>query len=514
MTKKNNHNNTSAIQKANNLGIALFIFLILSGTILWLSGNLHFGSPDTAGPEDILTDNHEHGAENVTDEILCSEHGFPESRCTSCNPSLIAVFQAKGDWCAEHNLPESQCKICNPGLAQTSTAASSSTNDLDSLEEKMCEHGTQTIQCDECRYELGLVKLNPSVAEALIETAVVSDTAKTKTLKLTGQVQLDRTKVVDVVPTGGGRVSRVEKLLGQNVNKGDVLATISSDDLGQAKAAFLETQARLNLARATFKREKDLYEKKVSSEADYLNALNDLRAAEAYYTAAEKRLLLFGLNNEQIKAISDERQNGQFAELVLRAPLSGTIIAQNVTAGALVEPTMSLYRIADLSNVWIWYDLYEKDLGLLHDRISAGRTVKAKVRVKAFENEKFEGIVDLIDNEIDEHTRTVKVRVQVVNDEFKLKPGMFSEAEISIPLEGQVSTVPAGAVLSDENDSFVFQHWKDDFWLRRNVVMGERRGDFVDVLDGIPAGSTIVTRGAFMLKSDILREKMGAGCAD
>jgi len=514
MTKKSNHSNTSAMRKANNLGMALFIFLILSGTILWLSGNLHFGSPDTTGTENILTDNHAHGAETILEETLCSEHGFSESLCTLCNPSLNAVFLAKGDWCAEHNLPESQCNICNPGSAQTSTAASGSTNDLDSLEEKMCEHSTQTIHCDECRYELGLVKLDPSVAEALIETTVVGDTAKTKTLKLTGQVQLDQTKVVDVVPTGGGRVSRVVKLLGQNVNKADVLATITSDDLGQAKAAFLETQARLNLARATFEREKDLYAKKVSSEADYLNALNDLRAAEAYYTAAEKRLLLFGLDNEQIEAISEEKQNGQFAELVLRAPLSGTIIAQNVTTGTLVEPTMSLYRIADLSNVWIWYDLYEKDLRLLHDRLSAGQTVIAKVRVKAFENEIFEGIVDLIDNEIDEHTRTVKVRVQVVNDELKLKPGMFSEAEITIPLEGLVSTIPAGAVLSDENKSFVFQHWKDDFWVRRNVVMGERKGDFVDVLDGITAGSTIVTRGAFMLKSDILREKMGAGCAD
>jgi cobalt-zinc-cadmium efflux system membrane fusion protein len=514
MTKKSNHNNTSTIQKANNLGIALFIFLILSGAILWLSGNMHFGSSEIAGTEDILTDNHAHGDESVFDETLCSEHGFPESLCTLCNPSLIAVFQAKGDWCAEHNLPESQCTICNPGLSQTSSAASGSTNDLDSLEEKMCEHGTQTIQCDECRYELGLVKLNPSVAEALIETTVVGDMAKMKTLKLTGQVQLDRTKVVDVAPTGGGRVSRVVKLLGQNVNQGDTLAIIISDDLGQAKATFLETQARLNLAKATFEREKDLYNKKVSSESDYLNALNDLRAAEAYYAAAEKRLLLFGLDDEQIRAISEEKQNGKFAELFLRTPLSGTIIAQNVTTGTIVESTMSMYRIADLSTVWIWYDLYEKDLGLLHERLSAGRTVKAKVRVKAFENEEFEGIVDLIDNEIDEHTRTVKVRVQVANDELKLKPGMFSEAEISIPLEGQVSTVPAGAVLSDEGESFIFQHWKDDLWVRRNVVMGERRGDFVDVLDGIAAGSTIVTRGAFMLKSDILREKMGAGCAD
>lgn len=454
MPEQKHYNKTSIMQKANNLGIALFVFLALTGTILWLSGNLHFGPVRSAQTEDIAVDEHDHDQENQ------------------------------------------------------------SAADVTAIEEAMCEHGIQTVACDQCRFEVGVVKLHPSVAEALIETAVVQNTARIKILKLTGQVQLDKTKVVDVVPTGSGRVNQVVKLLGQDVEKADVLATITSDDLGQAKAAFMETQARLNLATTTFEREKELYEKKVSSKADYLNALNDLRAAEAYYTAAEKRLRLFGLSDEQIEAAINEKENGQFAELVLRAPQAGTIIAQTVTAGTLVDTTESLYRIADLSNVWIWYDLYEKDLAALHERLSNGRTVKAKVRVKAFENEVFEGTVDLIDSQIDEHTRTVKVRVQVSNEERKLRPGMFSEAEISIPLEGSTTTVPASAILSDEGRTFVFEHWKDDLWMRRDVVTGTRRGGLVEVLAGIPADSTIVTRGAFMLKSDILREKMGAGCAD
>ena len=454
MPEQKNHNKISVTQKVNNLGIALFVFLALAGTILWLSGNLHFGPADSAQTDVAAVDEHEDEHENE------------------------------------------------------------SAADVTALEEAMCEHGIQTIECDQCRFEVGVVKLHPSVAETLIETAVVRDTPKTKILKLTGQVRFDKTKVVDVVPTGSGRVNQVIKLLGQDVEKADVLATITSDDLGQAKAGFMETQARLNLATTTFDREKELYEKKVSSKADYLSALNELRAAEAYYTADEKRLRLFGLSDEQIEAAINEKDNGQFAELVLRAPQAGTIIAQNVTAGTLVDTTESLYRIADLSNVWIWYDLYEKDLAVLHNRLSKGQTVNAKVRVKAFENEVFEGTVDLIDSQIDEHTRTVKVRVQVSNEERKLRPGMFSEAEISIPLEGSTKTVPTSAILSDEGRTFVFAHWKDDLWMRHDVVTGTKRGGLVEILAGIQADSTIVTRGAFMLKSDILREKMGAGCAD
>jgi len=242
--------------------------------------------------------------------------------------------------------------------------------------------------------------------------------------------------------------------------------------------------------------------------------LNEFKTAEAYYAAAERRLRLFGLDTEQIKSIVNEKENGLFAELVLRASKSGTIIAQNISTGALIDTTQSLYTIADLSNVWIWYDLYEKDLAVLHDRLSSGGTVAAKVRVKAFEGEVFDGTVDLIGSEVDEHTRTVKLRVQVKNQQRKLKPGMFAEAEISIPLKGSMTAVPSSAVLSDEGKAFVFQHFKENLWIRRDVRIGRDQGNMIEVLSGIPQGATIVSRGGFMLKSDILREKMGAGCAD
>jgi len=451
MSEKKLQNNTSNVLKANNLGTALFIFVVLAGVMLWISGNLHFG-PQSFADADAIDAEHEHESESLSGE--------------------------------------------------------------QSIEEVMCEHGIRTIDCDKCRFEVGVVKLQPSVANTLIETTEVQDTPRTKTLTLTGQVQLDQTMVVDVVSTGAGQVKRVEKLLGQEVTKGDILAVIHSADLGQAKAQFLEVQARLKLATSTFEREKELHEKKISSEADYLSASSELEAAQAYYAAAEKRLRLFGLETEQINSIKNEKENGLFAELVLRAPQSGTIITQNISTGALIDTAESLYTIADLSNVWVWYDLYEKDLAVLHDRLALGGTVTAKVRVKAFEGELFDGVVDLIGSEVDKHTRTVKLRVQVKNQQRKLKPGMFSEAEISLPLKGSMTAVPSSAVLSDEGKAFVFQHFKEDLWIRRDVRVGRNQGDLIEVLSGIPQGATIVSRGGFMLKSDILREKMGAGCAD
>jgi len=238
MFDKKHQNNTYNILKNNNLGAALFIFIALTGIILWFSGNLHFGARSFA-EADVQDASHEH--ESETNELTAREHN---------------------------------------------------------LEEAMCEHAIRTIDCDKCRFELGVVKLQPSVASSLIETSVVQDSPRTKTLKLTGQVQLDKTRVVDVVSTGAGQVKRVERLLGQEAAKGDILAVIHSADLGQAKAQFLEVQARLELAITTFEREKELHEKKISSEADYLSASSELKAAEGYYAAAERRLYLFGLGAE------------------------------------------------------------------------------------------------------------------------------------------------------------------------------------------------------------------------
>jgi cobalt-zinc-cadmium efflux system membrane fusion protein len=401
---------------------------------------------------------------------------------------------------------------------QTANAACSdaacSGDSLDSLKDITCEHNVPIIDCDNCRFEVGVVKIGPSIAKTLIEKGVVKDIERKKVLKFTGQVQLDLTRAVDVAPTGGGQVKQVIKLLGEKVEKGDVLAVIHSADLGQAKADFLEVQAKLEYTQATFKREKDLYEKKISSEADYLNALNEMKAAEASHAASDKRLRLFGLKTEQIESVKTEKGNGEFADLILRAPQGGIIIKQNLSAGKIVKATEVLYTVADLSNLWVWCDVYENDLAVLHEQFASDKTLQAVVQVRAFKEKEFKGVVDLVGNVMDEHTRTVKIRVQVKNPGNKLRPGMFSKVQVMIAGEGRIAAVPRNAIMSDGGKKFVFQHWKDDLWVRRDVVVGSIYGDYAEIQSGVPLGSTIVTSGAFMLKSDILREKMGAGCAD
>lgn len=397
--------------------------------------------------------------------------------------------------------------------ANDGCAVSCSEDQSRNLEKVTCEHQIRIIDCDNCRFEVGVVKITPSVANTLIQTGLVEDIERKTVLEFTGQVQFDRTRTVDVTSTGSGRVEQVSKLLGEKVEKGDVLAVIHSADLGQVKAKFLEVQAKLDLTQATFKREKELYEEKITSQDDYLKALNELKAAEASYAASDRRLRLFGLGTEQIEGIKDEKENGEFASLTLRAPRAGTITAQNISVGKMVETRESLFTITDLSNLWVWCDIYGKDLAALHEPFEKGQSLNAVVQVNAFSRSVFEGVVDLVGNLMDERTRTVKIRVQVKNPDNKLRPGMFAEVAVMIPGEGHITAVPRNAIMSDAGNYFVFRHFKDDLWIRSDVIPGQSQGGFVEILKGVSKGDRIITSGTFMLKSEVLKEKMGAGCA-
>lgn len=446
--------------------------------------------------------------------LWCKEHDRYEDRCWLCHPE----FEDKNrPWCKEHLVYEDECTICRASSSAGADACAdeaSGSKSLSELEGAKCEHGVPIVDCDNCRFEVGVVKIDPSVAESLLETDLAEEVQRGAALSFTGQVQVDRTKTVEVPPTGAGQVRQVFKFLGDKVEKGETLAVIHSTEFGKAKADYLEIQAQLELAREAFKREKELYEKKVSSKADYLSASNELKSRQALIAAADKRLRFYGLDSHEIARITDEQENGSFAELRVRAPQAGTIISHNVSAGQIAETTESLCTISDLSNLWVWCDVYEHDLAVLHEQFATDRSLQASIRVKAFASRTFDGVIDLIGNIMDEDTRTIKMRAQVKNPNNRLRPGLFAQVEVAIPSEEHMVVVPRTAVVSDAGQNFVFEHWKDSLWARRDVTLGSIQGDYAEILDGVPAGARIVSSGAFMLKSDVLREKMGAGCAD
>jgi membrane fusion protein, heavy metal efflux system len=188
------------------------------------------------------------------------------------------------------------------------------------------------------------------------------------------------------------------------------------------------------------------------------------------------------------------------------------VLEMHAVAGELVRPDQSILTVGDLSDLWLWADLYEDQLARV---VAAERsTLRAGVTVKAFPGQVFPGTVDLVGPTMDEKTRTVKVRVAVKNQDGKLRAGMFAAVQLYLPGDVEALAIPRGAVLADEGRAFAFVHHHGDYFIRRPITTGRSSLDWVEVTGGLSGGEAVVVNGAFLLKSDVLRSKMGAGCAD
>jgi cobalt-zinc-cadmium efflux system membrane fusion protein len=230
--------------------------------------------------------------------------------------------------------------------------------------------------------------------------------------------------------------------------------------------------------------------------------------------ASEQMLHVLGLTEEDLAKTRDSLHGGSKGVLTVRAPASGTIIEKHAVAGEVAEPGKDLMLLTDLTAVWVWANVHSRDLAPLLASEKRGSVI-VEIKVAAFPDQLFNGQLDYVGATMNEQTRTVKVRATIENPELLLRPGMFCDATISLGTnDDEVVATPRGAVFADEGISFVFKHWKDDFFVRQDIRKGREFFGMVEILEGLQAGETVVTDGAFLLKSDVLREKMGAGCAD
>ena len=391
---------------------------------------------------------------------------------------------------------------------------------LDKIEALRCEHDVPAYQCRSCRYEVGVVKVPDSLLKSeanakngLIRTRLVEKLAVPDTMNVTGEVQLNENAAVHITPRIPGIIESVKVDIGAHVSEGDVLFNINSMELGKALSDYERSRALTALSEKNFEREKSLFERRISSEQEMIDAQMTYEQHKTELGAAEQALRVLGITEKDLAPIKGSTPAVRAGSLPVRAPLEGMIIEKHAVVGELVAPGADVMLLADLSTVWVWADIYEQDLPRLLQARNLG-PIPVHVFVRAFPGKPFEGKIDYIGATMDERTRTVKVRASVENTQRLLRPGMFCEISVEIAGHEEVLAVPRTALLSDEGRDFVFAHWKDDYYVRRPVKTGRHSSYHTEIIEGLHTGDEIVTDGAFLLKSDVLREKMGAGCAD
>lgn len=390
---------------------------------------------------------------------------------------------------------------------------------LDELFKAECEHKIPQHTCDECRYELGLVKLDPSLLRTaerpggLIAIEPARKRRAQELLPLNGEIALNASALTHVSPRVSGAVRAIRVELGRRVKAGDVLFEMESPELGLALGAYRKNKALAALTLKNLEREQTLAAQKLSPQADVVEAQMKYDEYRIELESAENALRVMGLDHAALAALTARDATGSRARLPVLAPQDGTVIEMHVDPGETLTAGKEVLTIADLSTVWVWLSLYERDLARLLDENKKG-AVRVRVTTLAFPGRTFDGAVDLIGATVDEGDRTVKVRATLKNAEALLRPGMFCAATAVFETSEQVLAVPKEALMTDEGKSFVFRMVRDGFALRTDVEVGRTFADGVEVTSGLAEGDRIVTEGAFVCKSDVLKAKMGAGCAD
>ena len=350
----------------------------------------------------------------------------------------------------------------------------------------------------------GMVELTPEqVKTARIEIAPVERRAVATEIVATGEVVPPDDGVARVGANLSGRITRLSKGVGDLVKVGQPLATIDSPDLGRAKADYIAAASAAKVTRETADREKALFDRNIAAERDWRAAEAEATRARAEKEAAELRLHTLGVSDGQLGKL---RADQHYASAVgVASPLAGVVVERPVSLGQMVQPQDTMFVVMDLRTVWVQVDVYERNL----NQLAVGQKVAASV--EAWAGRTFDGTIQSIGAVLDRRSRTIKVRVVLANADGALKPGMFAK----VLLAGSTGEaregiyVPAAAVQRDGEGSIAFVPVGDTSFQLRELEIGARSGDWIEVTRGLAPGERVVTTGSFLLTSEARRESFG-----
>ena len=337
-------------------------------------------------------------------------------------------------------------------------AASDLDRSIDEMWAAQCEHDILHYTCDECRYELGVVKLSPGVfgtgsVPGVISATEVGRQQMPRSVPLTGEVKAHESRTVNISSAVSGIVSKAAVASGQQVARGDVLLLIDSPDIAGAKGEYRRLLAALELAHKAVQREERLFSKMVSSQVDVETAKAQLSQTVIERANARARLLNIGLSDEDISALERAPLDTITGLLTVRAPHNGIVLERAVSSGERVEPGKNLLLLSDLSQIGVWADLKEDDLTRLNGN---KQNITVEVESMASPGKVYKGTIDSISGSMNEQTRTAQARITLDNPEGLLRPGMFVTVRLMLPGGGDVLAVPKVAVLADAGRIFCF----------------------------------------------------------
>lgn len=336
---------------------------------------------------------------------------------------------------------------------------------------------------------------NPNAEEVSVkQTFVLSDTMlKTTTtsvvtteplrneLKFFGKITADNNKMIDVYPVVGGNVIKVYAELGDYVKKGQLLATIRSTEVAGFEKELQDAQNDVLIAKKNLKVAEELFEGKLNTERDILEAKGQLDKAQSQLSRVQQTYRIYNL------------KPGSLYEV--RSPISGFIIDKNINADMQLRSDRSdnIFDIAQIDDVWAIANVNESEI----EKVKLG--MDASVFTISYPNQAYSGKVDKIFNIIDPETKAMKVRVRLNNHDYRLKPEMRASIVISYNEGRDMLSVPSSAVIFDKSKSFVMI-FKDRYNIEtRQVEVCRQVGETTFLFSGVKEGEKVITQNQLLI---------------
>jgi cobalt-zinc-cadmium efflux system membrane fusion protein len=330
----------------------------------------------------------------------------------------------------------------------------------------------------------------PQEQMAHIQVLTVQPTTLPRSLRLTGAVAYNSFRTTPVITQVSGPVSRVVVVPGQKVHQGEPMLYVASPDYSQLRTNYLKAKEAYALAQKAYARARDLYEHKAIAEQNLEQAQSAEVQASGDLASSQAALKVMGITDP------DELVKGPPSfEVPVRAPISGEVVEQDVSAGQLIQPgTTQCFMISDIGSVWVLVNIYQKDLPY----VRVGDTVA--IRTDTYP-EAFHGRISYVAASLDPNTRTLQARIETNNPGEKLKKDMYVVATVNAGTILNAIALPDAAVLRDsENQPFVYAAAASNQFGRRSVTLGESLNGQTQITSGLKAGDQVIGNGSLFLQ--------------
>ncbi len=318
----------------------------------------------------------------------------------------------------------------------------------------------------------------------LIHLDTASEGNVTDELKLSGEVSFNDNKVVKVFPFSSGQVTQVNVSVGDHVQKGQVLAVIKSAEVAGNYSDLSSSGNDVAIARKQMDNEESLYKNGIASEREYLEAKENYNKA---LSATNKVKALIAINGG-----GHTSAGGVY---VLTAPMTGYVVEKKMNQGGFIRNDNSdnLFTIGDISDVWVWANVYESDIAKVKEGYAA------KVTTLAYPDTVFTGVVDKVNQILDPVTKVMKIRVRLANPGMRLKPEMFANIIIENREGRKTVMIPSEGIVKDNGKNFVIIYHDRCNLERREVNVLKTVGGMDYIISGISAGETLVGANQILL---------------